>query len=43
VFYVRDFDGQKADTPERVSSIKQAIQEALAADGAARQDGHLLA
>ncbi len=42
VFYVRDFEGQKADTPERVSSIKQAIQEALAADGAARQDGHLL-
>ena len=30
VFYVRDFDDQKADSPEQVMSIKEAIKEVLA-------------
>jgi [protein-PII] uridylyltransferase len=29
VFYVRDFDGQKADTPEQVAEIKATIDERL--------------
>ncbi|MBW1993338.1 MAG: [protein-PII] uridylyltransferase [Deltaproteobacteria bacterium] len=29
VFYVRDFDGQKVDSTEQVSSIKQAVLNAL--------------
>ncbi|MFV9692115.1 MAG: [protein-PII] uridylyltransferase, partial [Desulfobacteria bacterium] len=29
VFYVRDFDGQKADSPEQVAAIKEAINEIL--------------
>ena len=29
VFYVRDFDGQKADSPEQVAAIKEAIKETL--------------
>jgi [protein-PII] uridylyltransferase len=29
VFYVRDFDGQKVDSPEQVAAIKVAIKEAL--------------
>ncbi len=29
VFYVRDFDGQKADSPEQVAAIKEAITETL--------------
>ena len=29
VFYVRDFEGQKVDEPERVDKIKQAILEIL--------------
>jgi len=30
VFYVRDFDGQKVDTPEEATTIKEGIKEALA-------------
>ena len=29
VFYVRDFDGQKIDSPEQVAAIKAAIMEVL--------------
>jgi [protein-PII] uridylyltransferase len=29
VFYVRDFDGQKSDSPEQVAAIKKAINEIL--------------
>jgi len=29
VFYVRDLDGQKADSPEQVSSIKETIEKVL--------------
>ncbi|MFC1816993.1 [protein-PII] uridylyltransferase [Thermodesulfobacteriota bacterium] len=29
VFYVRDFDGQKVDSPDQVSTIKAAIEEVL--------------
>jgi [protein-PII] uridylyltransferase len=29
VFYVRDFDGQKMDTPEQMGAIKEAIMEIL--------------
>jgi [protein-PII] uridylyltransferase len=29
VFYVRDFDGQKSDSPEQVAAIKEAINEIL--------------
>jgi [protein-PII] uridylyltransferase len=29
VFYVRDFDGQKVDTPEQVTAIKAAIDDRL--------------
>ncbi|MFZ7125137.1 MAG: [protein-PII] uridylyltransferase [Desulfobacterales bacterium] len=29
VFYVRDFDGQKVDSPEHVERIRQAVLEAL--------------
>ena len=30
VFYVRDFDGQKADSPEQVAAIRETIKERLA-------------
>ncbi len=30
VFYVRDFDGQKVDSPEQVAAIKKTIKEVLA-------------
>jgi len=30
VFYVRDFDGQKVDSPEHVAAIKEAIRQILA-------------
>jgi [protein-PII] uridylyltransferase len=30
VFYVRDFDGQKVDSPEQVGAIKEAIRKILA-------------
>ena len=33
VFYVRDFDGQKADSPEQVTAVKEAIKHTLG-DGA---------
>ncbi|MBW2645457.1 MAG: [protein-PII] uridylyltransferase [Deltaproteobacteria bacterium] len=29
VFYVRDFDGQKVDTPEQIGAIKEAIMKIL--------------
>jgi [protein-PII] uridylyltransferase len=31
VFYVRDFDGQKVDSPEEVAAIKRSVKEAVAA------------
>jgi [protein-PII] uridylyltransferase len=33
VFYVRDFDGQKVDTPEQEAMIKETIMSALANTG----------
>jgi [protein-PII] uridylyltransferase len=33
VFYVRDFDGEKVDTPEQVSEIKSAIEARLIKKG----------
>jgi len=33
VFYVRDFDGQKVDSPEQVAEIKAAIEKRLPAAG----------
>jgi [protein-PII] uridylyltransferase len=30
VFYVRDFDGQKVDSPHQISIIKKTITEILA-------------
>jgi [protein-PII] uridylyltransferase len=30
VFYVRDFEGQKVDDPDRVKALKEALIEALA-------------
>jgi len=29
VFYVRDFDGQKIDSPDQISVIKSAVAEVL--------------
>jgi [protein-PII] uridylyltransferase len=29
VFYVRDFDGQKVDSPEQVAAIEAAIKQVL--------------
>ncbi|QTA93032.1 [protein-PII] uridylyltransferase [Desulfonema magnum] len=29
VFYIRDFDGQKADSPDQIAAIKAAIEEIL--------------
>ncbi|NJL58409.1 MAG: hypothetical protein HC887_00915, partial [Desulfobacteraceae bacterium] len=29
VFYVRDFDGQKADSPEQVAAIKASIEKVI--------------
>ncbi|MBU4415243.1 MAG: hypothetical protein KJ976_09095, partial [Proteobacteria bacterium] len=29
IFYVRDFDGQKVDVPDRVLAIKKAIADVL--------------
>jgi [protein-PII] uridylyltransferase len=29
VFYVRDFDGQKVDSPDQVAAVKAAIYEVL--------------
>ncbi len=33
VFYVRDFDGQKVDSPDQVAAIKAAIEKTLPAGG----------
>jgi [protein-PII] uridylyltransferase len=33
VFYVRDFDGQKVDSPDQVAAIKTAIEKRLPAAG----------
>ncbi len=37
VFYVRDFDGQKADSPDQVSAIKAAIEKMLPTAGSKQQ------
>ena len=29
VFYVRDFDGQKVDSPQQISMIKKAVTDIL--------------
>ena len=29
VFYVRDFDGQKVDSPDQVAAVKAAIEDVL--------------
>ncbi len=33
VFYVRDFDGQKVDSPDQVAAIKTAIEKRLPGSG----------
>jgi [protein-PII] uridylyltransferase len=33
VFYVRDFDGQKVDAPDRVLAIKKALSDVLPGTG----------
>jgi [protein-PII] uridylyltransferase len=37
VFYVRDFDGQKIDSPDQVAALKTAIEKRLPAAGSKQQ------
>jgi len=37
VFYVRDFDGQKVDSPDQVAAIKAAIEKRLPGSGSKQQ------
>ncbi len=37
VFYVRDFDGQKVDSPDQVAAIKAAIEKRLPSAGSKQQ------